>query len=488
MLVGDGQAAGSGGVAIGNGDLLHGVDDLLTVCILVQIVEGAGPGGAGDDHGLAGVLAVCQQAEGDLVGTDAVLVVVVVPDLLDGNGGLLDFVLVGDGQAVDGGGVALGNLGLLHGVDDGLAVLVDLEALEGVGPVGSGQLCGGDHSAVGQQVDGDGAGTDAVLVVLVIPLLGDGDVLAVDLVGVGQSDLGVLEGDGGGVILVLGQLLDGVHMDLALGLDDQVIGLAVPGVAPAVLGIQDNGLTDGALALHQLDGDLGGTDAVLVALVVPDLGDGDILAGQLGLDAGNREGILLAVDVQVGLVVGGVVIALNEALELGIEGHAVGVSINIVGGVAFSLGGNVAQLPGVVVAVLVEAVAGTAGDTDVGCHGVGDSPALAAQTVSDGLGDGAEGSVQLIGVVGVVGTAGGGDAVTQEVADGGAAAVGDIIGNAEADGVQIGTGVFDGIGTVFGSGVVLEAALSAVAAVHAEGGDAVGQGDDTSGAVIRNLA
>ena len=446
MGVGDGVAADGRGVAL-DGDLAQGVIDDLGVAVLVQIGELAGPaGGSGQSQSLAGVNAVGKQLDGDGGGTDAVLVARIVPDLGHGNLGLLHLMGVGDGQAVDLGGVA-GDSILGDGVDNGLAVgAVQIQAVELVLPaVLSGQLSGGDLHAVAPQVDGDGAGTGAVLVIGIVPDLGDLNGGLVNLVGVGQRDLGVLEGGGGGVVLAGIQLYNGVDMDLALGLVDQIIGLAVPGVAPVVVLIQNNRCADGTVALHELDSDGGGTDAVLVVLVVPDLGDGDISALQGGLDTGNGEGVLLALDVQIGLLVGGIVLPLHEALKLGIEGDTVGVSIDIVGFVALGLGGDIAQLPGVVGTVLVEALTGTGGHIDVGSHGVGGGPALAAEAAGDGLGDGLEGGIQLTGIVGIVSAAGAGHSAAQEGADGNIV-VGIVTGSTEADGVELCAGIADGSG------------------------------------------
>ena len=203
MGVGDGAAGLDGGVvrgvAAGNLLLGDGVGDLLAVGVgLGQALPGVGPGVAVLlDLGLGRLGALGQAVEGQrqILGTQAVAVVRIIP--LHGGGDIdrlglgrgLRLVDVGDDAAgCDRGGVglvAIGDLRLGGGVGDILAVGVGLgQALPGVGPGVAvlRDLDVGGGGALGHAVEGqlELLRADAVLVVRVVPLHGDGDVGQVD--------------------------------------------------------------------------------------------------------------------------------------------------------------------------------------------------------------------------------------------------------------------------------------------------------------------
>ena len=216
--VGDGEALG-GRARDGRGVAVHrvlgdGVGDGLAVGVLGEPVEGRGPAVVGGERRrLAGVGAVRDQVHGDRRRAEAVLVLRVVPDLGDADGRGVGGVGVGDGEALggrarDGRGVAVHRV-LGDGVGDGLAVGVLGEPVEGRGPA----VVGGERrrlagvGAVRDQVHGDRRRAEAVLVLRVVPDLGDAD---------GRGVGGIVDFYGFGVIfdverdgLLVGAVYDG---------------------------------------------------------------------------------------------------------------------------------------------------------------------------------------------------------------------------------------------------------------------------------------
>ena len=86
MAVGDGEAAGgiagNHGLVSGDCNFLDGVDNLVTILVLIQIGETARPAVAFAEYqGLSGISSVCQQFHGNIIRALAVLVVVIRPDL-----------------------------------------------------------------------------------------------------------------------------------------------------------------------------------------------------------------------------------------------------------------------------------------------------------------------------------------------------------------------------------------------------------------------
>ena len=204
MDVGDDAAGcdrgGVGLVAIGDLRLGGGVGDILAVGVgLGQALPGVGPGVAVlRDLGVGGGGALGHAVEGqlELLRADAVLVVRVVPlhddgdvDRLRHGGGLglgCGLVGIGDGAAgCDRGGiglVALGHALLGDRIGDLGTVCIGLgQAGPGVGP-GAAVLGDRRLDALGHAVEGqlELLRADAVLVVGVVPLHGDGDVGQVD--------------------------------------------------------------------------------------------------------------------------------------------------------------------------------------------------------------------------------------------------------------------------------------------------------------------
>ena len=276
MRIGDGVtlalAAGDDSGVAGDRNLIHGVDDFLAVLVLVQFGKGTGPVvTAAQNQSLAGIFLISQQLDSDIVGTDAVLVIIVDPSLGNGNGDLLRGIAVGHIVAIVGGSISLNSI-LGDGVDD-LYTLFELgHILKGPGPaVGFGDSLGGDLCAIGQQVDGDGSRALAVLVFSIIPGLAAGD-------GDHSGDVGV----GDGVILNIG--LVAVHGILSDGILDFNAAISefrqvLEGMGPAILcGDLDSFLNDAVG--QQVDSDGAGAEAVLVVSVAPLLGHGEVDFGR----------------------------------------------------------------------------------------------------------------------------------------------------------------------------------------------------------------
>ncbi len=182
MGVGDVVAIHSGGIAL-HRSLFHGVDDLCAVVEFGQISKAPGPVlGCGD--GLGGNhIAISQKVDGDGGGTNAILVVVVIPGLAAGKAHNGRSMGVDHIIAIEAGSIALNSL--FHDfVVDQIAVVISLgQSAEVILPlVSSGNRFGIDDLTVCQQADSNALRAQAVLVIAVVPdlLTGDADSLQVD--------------------------------------------------------------------------------------------------------------------------------------------------------------------------------------------------------------------------------------------------------------------------------------------------------------------
>ena len=307
--------AGDGG-GIARHDILgDGIDDLLATLVLRQLAEIPGPVFL-FSHDLAGDLRPAlgsgfPQADGDGVGTLAVLVIIVAPGL--GASDLDRLVLVGIHQLVadvavtlgqcghlgdDGAGVAGDNL-LFEGVDDLAAFVILGQILEDPVPVavgGGGAVLLRTH-AVRDEVNRQARRTHTVVVVVVVPGLMTQHVDGLVLVGVGH----IVAGDSGGVARD-GLLFDGVDMLLAIGVLGQV------GKAPGPAVLPGDGLAGVLLTvLHQLDDDGFGAQAVVVVIVRP------------GLLAGDLHGLILVGIDQIHAAAGGGVLFHRHLMDVVID-------------------------------------------------------------------------------------------------------------------------------------------------------------------------
>ena len=226
----------------------------------------------GDGH------VVREERERHAGGTDAVLVVGVVPLLRRRHGDVGGDVRVRDRPVVvpvrGGGGVFRGEVGILrHGPGNELSGGVRGQIGPSSLPAEVGGHIGSGHGdAIRQKRQRHRAGADAVLVVGVVPHLrrrhGDvgGDVRVRDPPGVAGA------GDGVVVALRHGRLLDG-PLDGGSG---GTLGKARPDVGPAIVGGELR-RGDGHVVRKKGEGHLVGADTVLVVGVVPALRrrDGD---------------------------------------------------------------------------------------------------------------------------------------------------------------------------------------------------------------------
>ena len=265
------QFLAGGGVAF-HSAFLDGVSDLLTLLVLVEVGEAPLPALLGVGGGVLEGLAILQQVDGDAAGTQAVLIVGILPFLGAVDSNLLDLVGVGDVVTIHFGGVAShGFLG--DGVHDRLADfahLVHRQVVEAPLPaVVGGHGSGVDDLTISQQVHGDALGTLAVLVIVVDPGLGASHLDGVDVVGVGHGIAGSsVAGHGHGVAGKHGRFFHGI-IDLSTLAE---LVKVLEGVGPAVSLIQFNRLAGSLAISQQVDDHARGALVVLVALVVPDLG------------------------------------------------------------------------------------------------------------------------------------------------------------------------------------------------------------------------
>ena len=286
------QFLAGGGVA-SHSDLFDAISDRLAVLVLVEVGEAPRPAILSGSGGVLEVFAILQQVDGDAVGTQAVLIVGILPFLGAVDSDLLDLVGIGDVVAIRLGGVAF-HLILGDGVHDCLAHfarLVHRQVLEAPIPAVVGGHGGRiDFHIISQQTHGDELGTLAVLVVVVLPGLGALRLGGVDVVGVGHGIAGSsVAGHGHGVAGRHGIFFHGILDLFALAELVKVL----EGVGPAVSLIQFNRLAGSLVISQQVNGHARGALVVLVVGVFPDLGHlhfglfdlvgvGDVVAFHLG--------------------------------------------------------------------------------------------------------------------------------------------------------------------------------------------------------------
>ena len=254
-----------------------------------------------------------------------------IPHFLGDDQVAVGIVTVGDGVGVlvSGGDVVLcGNL--LHGVDDVFAVAALVQVSKGTLPLSlivstEHQRLAGEH-AVCQQAHGDGGRTGQAAILLVArPQLGDRHFGLEQVVVVDYGDLVAFPFDTGFVML---------HRIFREGIGDVftvfIVGLQVLELAgPAVLLVQGQRQRIAVGVLHlfpvggQADGDGVCAQAVVIVLIVPDLGHGKAAGDEayLGVIVMN-EGVPSCVTVRGGqidvvisvAVLGGVIAAVGQIL------------------------------------------------------------------------------------------------------------------------------------------------------------------------------
>ena len=163
MAVGDHKALGgitaNHRVIAADLHLLDGIDNFFpAIAVFVQIVKGSCPViAAAEGKGFLRVRTIRQQLHGNAFRLDAVLIVVVFPNLPDRDTGLLRRVGVGDIETVIGWRVAIHSI-LGNGIGDFLPVLVLRQA--GKAPLPA-IVCGHSYSlifqlcSIGIEPDGD---------------------------------------------------------------------------------------------------------------------------------------------------------------------------------------------------------------------------------------------------------------------------------------------------------------------------------------------
>ena len=271
MGVGDVEAVISRGIA-GNFAFFNSIDDFLAVLVLVQVFESVSPVACGADRYRTLGFAVGLQINGDGAGTDAVLVIAVVPYLIDGDGSLLKFVGVGYIVAVHLRSITI-NIFLGDGVFDLSAVISVLgQIVKAPFPL---VVCINGHffdfGTVSQQVNGDGCRTFAILVVIVDPGLGAYYLNNFGSMGVGNDvTSSCIAGDFGFITF---------NTDFRYSVFDfhacfELIQIG-EGTGPVVIRAQSQSLAGSFVVCQQLDGDRVGADAVLVIAIVPGLGNGN---------------------------------------------------------------------------------------------------------------------------------------------------------------------------------------------------------------------
>jgi len=279
----------------------NGVDNLnAAIAELIQALSRPVPFAILASHDLNGFckLAISQQVNRNAIGTDAILIVVIVPDLLTGNGDLLGIVSVGDDVALNLGVIPSGYVNFGEGVHNLAALtilgLVLVQIVEGPGPhavciSGDGLLT--RIRAISQQLNGNGSGTLAIAVVVVLPnlLAGDAGLLGHMDIGDGVHTIGTRHLSP----ITIGHI--GLNHGVVDGLAILVLGQVVPGVSPGVIGVQGNGIAFVVAIGQQLHNHAVGADVVAVVVVIPGLGHSHIgLLGHVSVGNGGDSANLFA--------------------------------------------------------------------------------------------------------------------------------------------------------------------------------------------------
>ena len=263
----------------------HGIVDICTAGLLLKVRPGICPLVLSIQFDrLAGFCAVCKQLDRDFLRPVVVLVVSIVPDLRYLDPGLFSCVLIGN--CIGKGSVfCLGNCrGVVrhcvfcYSVFDFCSVGILVQTGPAVSPaVGRIQINGFNLFTVGQQVDSDLGRTIAILVIAVLPNLRNTDFSFFCCMRIGQ---GIAEVAGTVLREVNGLLVSFRYRDFIDSVIDQFTLLVLvelsPLMAPAVALIECHRSTNVLTVSLQLHVQTIGTDAVLIALVFPDLQDRDI--------------------------------------------------------------------------------------------------------------------------------------------------------------------------------------------------------------------
>ena len=267
-----GGISGDGSFIAFHLNFLDGVDNFLAVLEFIQSGKGIRPVVAtAEGLGISDRLAICQQLYSNAFRLDAVLIVVVFPNLPDRDTGLARRVAVGDVEAIHLRGITrYGILG--NGVDDFLTTCVLRQIGKAPLPaVFCSNRFGLYRIAIGIEPDGDRGRTLAILVIRIVPRLGTRDLSGLRSVAVRNHEAcGGISGDGSFIAFHL-NFLDGVDNFLAV-LEFIQSG---KGIRPVVATAEGLGISDRLAICQQLYSNAFRLDAVLIVVVFPNLPDRD---------------------------------------------------------------------------------------------------------------------------------------------------------------------------------------------------------------------
>ena len=269
-------------VSVRHRGFFHTVDDLFAFLILVKIIPGVSPAVLlAQSYGLADIRSVRLQLYADAGRLHAVLVLFVIPDLFNRNLDLFSLVLVGNSIAVVARAVLFEryvlcvsrrHFNFIHTVDNRRTVLVFVQSGPLMAPlIILVQRYGiADIGAAILELHRHAVRLFAVLVVLVIPDLFNGDLYLFRFMGVGNgiavvSVVILLESDVLRIASGNSRLIYRVVDSCTVAEFIQVL----PFILPVVAAIKRYRIADILSVCLQLHADVGRTDAVLVSLVVP---------------------------------------------------------------------------------------------------------------------------------------------------------------------------------------------------------------------------
>ena len=295
-----------------NRSFCNGVGDLGAIRIeLLAILKGSFPRICFSDVLLCSLFAIRKQIEGDLLRPQAVLILSIVPDLRDRNGNklllraILRHMRVGHREALFGIAAYFGCIAFRYIFLDGVRDVVSfgillIHSLERPLPV-----IGGSNGNTAcllitlHQVQSNALRTDAVLVIRIIPYLGNGylDRLRLILRHVRVGHIVTIHFRSVSFHLVLG---DAVNDLLSAFVNRQILKVPAPVVA-----FTHRLAADRLAVRKQIDGDRLRADSVLVVLIIPGLGTGHIRKI-------DRAGVGNGISVHLGLII------LNRILRNGI--------------------------------------------------------------------------------------------------------------------------------------------------------------------------
>ncbi len=151
-----------------------------------------------------------------------------------------------------------------------------------------------------------------------------------------------------------------------------------PGICPAIACTQSHRCAVIHAILLELNRNELRSQIVAVTVIIPGFANYDLGTGENALNTGNREGVLFAINRQIGRVVGRIVDTLAKAGHLNIQRYSVSKFINMISYVIYFLCAGIRQRPVVGFPIPINEGRRCTENVNAIRHGVCGNPASAA--------------------------------------------------------------------------------------------------------------